>query len=53
MSRIEKILKCSDIDVGHVIPWNGWCDIDYCKLCGKNTYEKYVLYGIIDDVLKA
>ena len=26
-------------DVSDVKPWNSWCEMDYCKICGKGPYE--------------
>jgi len=28
----------SSVWVGNIVPWSGWCDTDYCKLCKKGSF---------------
>ena len=39
-------LKPGDVtDVSDVRPWNGWCAIDYCKLCGDGPMATSFEFG--------
>ncbi len=44
-------------DVGNITPWDGWCDLHYCSICGKGPYGSsfefyYSLNGTPDKYVK-